>query len=1146
MNAARALWLLCCFLSGATGLVYEITWTRSLTLVFGSTTFAVSTVLAAFMGGLGAGALAIGKIVDRVGRPLRVYALLELGIAGSALALPVVLPALVPLYRAAWERYHAAFVTLSLLRFGILFVLLLVPTMLMGGTLPALVKLFERRDRGLGRPAGLLYGLNTLGAVAGAAVAGFVLLPALGLRRTTMLAAAMNLAIGAVALSLSRADAAHASVRALDPCRGRRRPTVREAALIGAFALSGFVALVAEVAWTRGLTLVLGSSTYAFTIMLVTFLTGIAGGSLLMARLVAPASDLQWSLALLQAGIGLGSLLGAHFFAGLPLLYLYLFQASSGSPTLLVASLFALAGLVMLAPALLMGAVFPVVVQLLGGSGRGAGAQVGLAYAGNTVGAVLGAFLAGFVLVPTIGIAGTLTLGVGLSLALAAGVLVASGRRWRAASVVAALLLALPALAPRWDALAMASGVYKEAPLYLSLYTSPREVFTRLLPQFRLLYHRDGPTATVTVTERPSLEERRHLALSIDGKVDASTAGDMPTQVLSGHIPLLLHPHPEKVAVVGLASGVTVGAVARHPVREITAVEIEPAVVEASRLFASFNHRPLDDPRVRLVVDDARSWLLLSRDRWDVIVSEPSNPWMSGPSRLFTHEFFALGRHRLRPGGLFVQWLQLYGMTEESLKVLVRTFEQVFPRFLVFQPTAGDLVLVGTVDAGRIRVGQVRARMGESAVAADLARVGVHDVFDLLTRFRLGDAEARAYAGEGPINTDDNAIIEFSAPWQIHLDTIAQNVEALARAGGRISRHLDLDETSAAGQAEFLSELAARALVSGRARQAESLAREALGLAGSADGLWILGEALARRGRTAEALSAWEAASAPGLDRTGALLSLAAYHDERGDATAARQYLARLGARYREDPIMNFLLGANRYHLGLYRSALAYLSRVGRPAAPGGVSARWWKVHFAGSGLGVEPLTRYYLHLVYGRLGDKPAEDEAWARFLEGIEEFRREAERGLPDRAFTLERVRRLSEGGVRPEDAHLDEVLVRNVIEPMTRYYEGVTAYLTGYPETAKTELEGVLTRLGPAGARSRAHYYLGLAVWKLGRLAEARLHLEGFLEHLETRDRESLVAAEASRALSAIHTAQGQHERSAEFARQAGRILRAIEAR
>ena len=532
-----------------------------------------------------------------------------------------------------------------------------------------------------------------------------------------------------------------------------------------------------------------------------------------------------------------------------------------------------------------------------------------------------------------------------------------------------------------------------------------------------------------------------------------------------------------------------------------------------------------------------------------MIISEPSNPWMSGPAKLFTREFFVLGRERLEPGGLFVQWLQLYGMTEPSLQALLRTFQSVFPYLLVFQPAAGDLLLVGGVEAVRVPVSRIQERMRPPAVAADLARVQMRDIFDLLTRFRLGDSEARAYAGVGPLNTDDNALIEFSAPWEMHLETVARNAEALTRSGRGIARYLDGEWTSARERADFLTRLAERALVSRDWRRADLTARDGLALAVSAEGLWVLGEALKRQGREAEASRRWQEALAVDSGHVGPLLSLALYYQERGEARQAKAYLASLNARFPDDRALSLLLGINRYQLGRYQEAVVFLARAAGTRAGSGTPAGPLTAYFWGDGLGIDRLAPYYLHLAHSKLGNQRAMAEAWAQFLDQLDRWRRELERRPPDpmNFSVIEHARLRSERGVRlPEDAHLSEVLTRQVLEPLTRYYKGVTAYLLGYPEEASAELEATLTLLGEAAARSRARYYLGLADWKLRRLSQARLHLEGFLNHLAGPERQSLAAAEASRALASIYSAQGQRERAEEYERRAEAILRAIESR
>lgn len=488
-------------------------------------------------------------------------------------------------------------------------------------------------------------------------------------------------------------------------------------------------------------------------------------------------------------------------------------------------------------------------------------------------------------------------------------------------------------------------------------------------------------------------------------------------------------------------------------------------------------------------------------------------------------------------------------MTEPSLKALLRTFQSVFPYLLVFQPNAGDLLLVGGTEPVRVPVQRIEERIRATAVAADLARVRVRDALDLLARFRLGDSEARAYAGEGLLNTDDNALVEFSAPWEIHLDTAARNAEALATAGRAIARYLEGEWTLPRERARFLIQLAARALAVREWRQAEMTARDALALAVSAEGLWVLGEALYRQERQADALRLWRDALAVEPEHTGALLSLAFYHHERAEAEEAEAYLASLRALQPDAPMVNLLLGVIRYRRGLYREALAFLTKAAdaepkRWSSAGPLLASLW-----GIGPGPEQLAAYYLHLAHSKLGNRRAEAAAWARFLDALDRWRRELEGQSPDpvNPSVLESIKLRSERGVHfPEDAHLSEVLARQLLEPLTSYYEGVTAYLLGYPEVAAAQLEATLVRLGAAAPWSRAQYYLGLAYWKLGRLPQARLHLEGFLQHLEGEDRQSLAAAGATRALAGIYATQGQRERASELERRAGMMLRAIESR
>ncbi|HET6372234.1 MAG TPA: fused MFS/spermidine synthase, partial [Candidatus Polarisedimenticolia bacterium] len=272
------------------------------------------------------------------------------------------------------------------------------------------------------------------------------------------------------------------------------------------------------------------------------------------------------------------------------------------------------------------------------------------------------------------------------------------------------------------------------------------------------------------------------ILLAVNGKIDASSSGDLPTQLLSGHLPMLLAPRADNALVIGFASGITVGAVMQHPIEGMTAVEIEEAILEASRYFDPYNHRPLESPKVHVVRNDGRNFLLVTDEHYDVLISEPSNPWMTVAANLFTKEFFEMGRNRLNKGGVFAQWVQLYGMSPEDLKVLVRTFHSVFPHVMVFNTIEdADLILVGTEAPLTFDLNQIGERMTELSVQVDLRRIGVTTPQDLLTYFVFGDMEIDEFAGDGPLNTDDNALIEFHAPKSLHYETRAVNTMEVRR-----------------------------------------------------------------------------------------------------------------------------------------------------------------------------------------------------------------------------------------------------------------------------------------------------------------------------------------------------------------------------
>jgi len=807
-----------------------------LILVFGATTFAISTVLTAFMAGLALGAYAAGPWVDRRSRPVMIYGALELCIGLYALAVPALFAGLTPAYRIVWERFAPRFYLFSMIRFVAVGGVLLVPTFLMGATLPVLARFCVRTRELIGADVGTLYAVNTLGAVMGALGSGFLLIPFAGVQWTIWLTAALNLAIGLFAIVLGSRVGLACVVEAPEQEAlpdADEHPSRTVAAVMVAFALSGFAAMGYEVAWSRTLSLIIGSSVYAFTLMLATFLFGLAAGGMLAARL--PARFARHSPALIavtQLLVAVTAYGAALAMGELPYIFTVWFKrfGQYGYWRLTVME-FVLAAGVMLAPTVLLGAMFPLAVRVCAATVTRLGKSVGTVYAVNTVGAILGSFCAGWVLIPALGISRTILVCVTVN--VAAGMVAIWGSR-RQTALCAALMAAGGCLAlsvwlrpPAWEPLIMSSGMYKYVDDMEDGPVSRARFRSYVADDYDLLYYREGLTSTVTVAKH---KQTGNLWMATNGKIDASSGTDMPTQLLTGHLPMLLAPNPQDVLVVGFASGVTVGAVAAHPVRKIVAVEIEAAVIEGSRFFNAINRNPLANTRrVKLIVDDARNYMLVTDRTFDAIISEPSNPWITGASNLFTREYFKLGKARLREDGIFAQWLQLYGMAEHDLRSLLATFASVFEHVLVFETIEmTDLILVGSSEELKIDVPRITRRLRRPEVSASLRIIEVNGMPRLLSYFLMGTREVREFARHAALNTDDNGLIEFSSPKSLHADTQTANAMALAAVLGTVEPYLSNYGDSAEARGWVLALTARECRDRGLADHAARLARAAL------------------------------------------------------------------------------------------------------------------------------------------------------------------------------------------------------------------------------------------------------------------------------------------------------------------------------
>jgi spermidine synthase len=768
--------------SGAAALVYEVTWTRLLTLQLGHGVAAASTVLAAFMGGLAAGSAVAGRVGTRLDgrRALRVYAGLELAIGLLALILPFELSALQPLFAAAYANGNGG-TTFALLRLGVSLLLLSLPAAAMGATFPIASRWFVQQASHAARDAGSLYAANTIGAAAGAVVAGFVLLPSLGLSGATWVGVGLNVVAASGAWWIARtvtgvdlpAEAQSGKGKARERAGGR--PWLAAAAL----GISGFASLTLQVVWTRLLALILGPTTYAFSTMVGVFIAGLAIGASIGARLASRSKQPAAGLALcLVASAACAAL--AALFVDRSLVSLAVFVTRPDMTFQSVLTRQALVAVALLAPmTIAFGVAFPFAVAVATRTDDSVSSDIGLIYAVNTAGAIAGALLTGFVLISWLGLHGTIRASIAVSCAGALAVLWfsrATGRVRLVAAAAAISVLALGVSLPRWDELLLSSGAYKYAS---SLRTPDLETALRA---GQLLYYREGPSGTVAVRRLAG-----STSLAIDGKVDASNSGDMLTQRLLAHVPLLLHPNPKRAAILGLGSGVTLGSALRHPLEHADVLEISPEVVEASRFFDNENHGALMDPRTRLIVGDGRSHLLLTRDHYDVIVSEPSNPWMAGIASLFTKEFFEAARARLAPGGVLCQWAHTYDISTADLKSIVATFTSVFPDGTLWLVGDGDVLLIGSNTPLDQRFEGIGTAWQRPGVKEDLASVGVKEPFHVVSLLIAEGDRLRQWAGAAPIQTDDRAELEFSGPHTIFGRTRDDNATLLRdfAAGGR-------------------------------------------------------------------------------------------------------------------------------------------------------------------------------------------------------------------------------------------------------------------------------------------------------------------------------------------------------------------------
>jgi len=741
------------FSSGAAGLIYQVAWSRMLSLVIGVTILAITTVVCTFMAGLGLGAWVFGRHARRWGDPLRLYGLVEAGIGAYALLTPLLFHWVQELYGSLsgeWGELQLIFA-----RVVISAAVLIVPTTLMGGTLPLLSRAVSEQGDGkdAARDVGRLYAVNTIGAVVGCLGAGFFLLGELGIRSSLFVAAMLNLAIAAVAIAATRgrdaetapvserpAAPADSSTTVIDPTRFDGRMLV----LVALF-FSGFAALGYEVLWTRALQVYLRTSTYAFSLMLAVYLLGIALGSFAAS---APASRSRrplFGIALCQLGVAASAVLSlAAFpyveelaFALLGIDRIHTFAQA-------VALMFGQAALVMLLPTLFMGATFPFGVAAYHRSSEGVEQSVGVLYATNTLGNIAGALVVGFGTISLIGVRHSLVLMVAIDLL-----------------VVAMIGARLAPTAVRKVAWGLAS-VAALAATHIGL---SQQIFfdsMKMRPIEEIVYYREGASDTIFVTETRGMKRHRTLIYA-DGRGAAGT-WTLRWNLYLGHLPMLLHPDPQEVLHICFGSGNSVLALTRHDPERIDAVELSPHVRETAEWFWT-NENVLEHPKVHLIIDDGRNHLLRTRRSYDVISMEPPTIHAAGVVNLYTREFYTLAHGRLNEGGMVMQWLPTGSMPTDDRARLIRTFTDSFPHSYLFQELdSTQLLIIGTLEPLQVDVDAIDRRLSSEAVVADAAIMETPTGAELLSYFLLGDASTRRLGASHQAVTDDRTIVDYTIP----------------------------------------------------------------------------------------------------------------------------------------------------------------------------------------------------------------------------------------------------------------------------------------------------------------------------------------------------------------------------------------------
>ena len=778
------------FFSGACALIYQTAWFRELRLIFGASTLATAAVMAVFMAGLGLGSVLLGKRADRSKNPLELYANLELLICVTTALTPLLVDAAQWVYLRTGGIGTLGTVGATIVRLLLSVVVLAGPTILMGGTLPAAARAVERSSDVGRQRLSALYGINTFGAVAGTLAANFLFMEVFGTRLSLWLTCLINALVGIVARSLARRGGASTEEAEASPqveidtretASSPRAPWFPPAAA----AVSGAVFMLMELVWYRMLAPILGGSSYTFGLILAVALAGIGIGGTLYSRVRWVPSITLFALTCAIEGlvIAIPFALGDRI-ALLALMLRPLASSGFGASVLVWA---VIASIVVLPAAIVSGAQFPIIVGLYGKGANNVGRDVGSAYLANTLGSIVGSIAGGFGLLPALSaptcwrlvvvvLCGTAIVALVVDRVRLGGRNVGAGMVALSAALLGMALLGARGPTAAWRHSGIGAGRADRRVADLSPASMAR--FVRV-QRGMATWEEDGLESTV------ALSSGTGHAFIVNGKADGHAINDAPTQVMSGLLGAMLHPHPQRSLVIGLGTGSTAGWLgALSSMARVDVIELEPATLRVARDCAAVNQNVLDNPKVKIHLGDAREALLTTSETYDVIFSEPSNPYRAGISSLYTEEFYTAASRRLHPKGLFIQWIQAYEVDPWAVATAMVTLHRVFPEVSVWRTMGGDLLLIGQRDPLVIDVQALRERLKDPVYGGAARSIWQTDsVEGVLTHFVANAQLAELMAANelGAINHDDANVLEFAFARSVgHHGGVDNDIIALA------------------------------------------------------------------------------------------------------------------------------------------------------------------------------------------------------------------------------------------------------------------------------------------------------------------------------------------------------------------------------